>query len=227
LNKNKQNIVINEIIYAKRKTIGIEITNGGKIIVKAPLYFSRKDIENFVYRHRRWIQKRFERIADLKKNYPRKFIPGEGFFYLGRKFELYSKNDQDAPLIFDNGFYIREGELCGAKELFIKWYKERAKEFVENSVLKFSKRCGVEYRSVKITSAESRWGSCSKKGNLNFSYRIAMLPTFAIDYVVVHELCHIIEFNHSKAFYGLVEKVLPDYRKSARYLKENGYLFRL
>ncbi len=217
-----ERIKIEKIVRAKRKTVRIDAISENSVCIYAPHNVSVQEIEKILLKHKRAIAKILSK-AKVK----RKFVESEKFPNTGKFYPLKIVENQTVPLIFENGTFRLSGNVKDKRKAFFEWYKARSAEIVSERVSVFSKRCGVEYRSVRITSAESRWGSCSKKGNLNFSYRIAMLPPFAIDYIVVHELCHIIEFNHSKAFYELVEKVLPDYGKSVRYLKENGYLFRL
>jgi predicted metal-dependent hydrolase len=100
-------------------------------------------------------------------------------------------------------------------------YKEKALSFVQESVAYFSQTYGFEYKKINIKRQKTRWGSCSKKGNLNFNYKIIFLPENIRDYIVVHELCHLKELNHSKKFWDLVAKIIPDYREIRKELKKN------
>ncbi len=105
--------------------------------------------------------------------------------------------------------------------------KERARALVHERIAYFAPRIGVTPGRIAIRDQRSRWGSCSTKGNLNFNYRIALIPIELTDYIIVHELCHLLEFNHGEAFWKLVEAILPDYklRKDALHiLSSNGIL---
>ena len=102
--------------------------------------------------------------------------------------------------------------------------KIKALEKISQKVEYYSSVSGFKYKNIKITSAQKRWGSCSAKNNLNFSKRLASTPDEIIGYVVVHELCHIKHKNHSKNFWNEVEKLMPDYRKHRKWLKNKGYL---
>ena len=104
----------------------------------------------------------------------------------------------------------------------IKTLAEQALKFIPQRVEYFARQVGVTYGRITIRNQKTRWGSCSSKGNLNFNCLLMLAPTEILDYVVVHELCHRKEMNHSKAFWTEVEKVLPDYRQSVQWLKENG-----
>ncbi|MFN3599629.1 MAG: M48 family metallopeptidase, partial [Aquificaceae bacterium] len=132
-----------------------------------------------------------------------------------------------APLKLEDKFYLSKSALPNAKEVFIKWYKEKAYEKISERVEWYARMAGFKYNKVSITDAEKRWGSCSPKGNLNFSWRLIMAPLRVIDYVVVDELCHLEIKNHSKAFWIKVKTLMPDYRDCEMWLKEYGYLLRL
>ena len=101
----------------------------------------------------------------------------------------------------------------------IRELADRALEYIPKRVAYFAPKVGVDYGRITIRNQKTRWGSCSTKGNLNFNCRLMLMPEDVIDYVVVHELCHRKEMNHSKAFWREVEKILPDDRKSVLFLK--------
>lgn len=104
----------------------------------------------------------------------------------------------------------------------IRELADKARKYIPERVAYFAGRMGVSYGRITIRNQKTRWGSCSSKGNLNFNCLLMLTPAKIIDYVVVHELCHRKEMNHSKAFWSEVEKVIPDYRESVRWLKEEG-----
>lgn len=98
-------------------------------------------------------------------------------------------------------------------------YKEKARKLVEEKIAKWNAVYNFKYNRISIKNQRTRWGSCSKKGNLNFNYKLALIPTHLAEYIVVHELCHLKEFNHSKNFWDLVTKAVPDYRECRKELK--------
>ena len=119
--------------------------------------------------------------------------------------------------------------LTASPDTLINWYKKQALPVITDLVEEYARLMGLEgkYSSVKLSIAKSKWGSCSYDNKLLFSWRLIMCPTEVIEYVVVHELAHIIEKNHSKAFWNEVKKVLPDYKEHRKWLKDNSGLMDL
>lgn len=104
----------------------------------------------------------------------------------------------------------------------IKKLADKALQYIPKRVSYYAKQIGVTYGKITIRNQKTRWGSCSSKGNLNFNCLLMLTPSEVINYVVVHELCHRKEMNHSEAFWAEVEKVIPDYKEQVKWLKENG-----
>lgn len=102
-------------------------------------------------------------------------------------------------------------------------YKKEARAYIVPKVDEFALKFWFNYNKIRITSATTRWGSCSSKKNLNFSYRLILAPKEAVDYVIVHELCHLRQMNHSQKFWDEVEKIMPDYKVHEKWLKQHGY----
>lgn len=222
-------VEIDKIIRTKRKTIALQITDDATLIVRAPFEVSEQTIKNVVIKHKDWIEKKKEDILARDPKYVKKeFVNGEGFLYLGKYYKLSIVKEQDAPLIFNNnGFFLLRGYLSVARELFINFYKKRAYEKISERVEWCAKKRGFVYNKITITDVHKRWGSCSPKGNLSFSWRLIMAPLPVIDYVIVHELVHLEEKNHTKFFWSKVKMLLPDYEKYKDWQKTNGYLLRL
>jgi len=221
-------IEIEKIIRSKRKTIALQITDNATLIVKAPLETNEEVINKVITKHLRWIEKKKNEVLSRDPQFTKKeFLNGEGFLYLGKSYKLYIVNEQDMPLKFDNAYFLLKDYQPMAKQLFINWYKEKAYEKISERVQWYARKRGFTYNKISITDANIRWGSCSPKGNLNFSWRLIMAPLSVIDYVVVHELAHLEQKNHSKAFWNIVKMLLPDYEKSKDWLKNNGYLLKI
>lgn len=221
-------IEIEKIIRTKRKTISLHITDDATLIVRAPFKASDKIIMGVVLKHKKWIEEKKREIeARNMKFSPKEFVNGEGFLYLGSYHKLKIVDNQEVPLKFENGFYLSRKALPQARDVFINWYKNIAYEKISERVRWYAEQRGFKYKKVNITSAQKRWGSYSTNGNLNFPWRLIMAPLIVIDYVVIHELVHIEERNHSKAFWNKVKLLMPNYEKHKDWLRKNGYLLRL
>ncbi len=220
-------IEIDELIRSHRRTISIMIDRDAKIIVRAPLNLSEKYIKDFINEKKKWInEKRREVLEQKKKRKKRKFVSGEKFLFLGEEYPLYFEKNPKQQFSFsmeNKKFIIDEGFKEYAEVLFIQWYKLAAKGIIQEKLNAISGAVGIKYNSMKITSAKKRWGSCSGKKNLNFSYRLILAPEFVVNYVIIHELAHTIEMNHSKKFWKIVESIYPDYKKAEEWLKKNVY----
>lgn len=220
---------IEKIIRTKRKTVALQIAENGALIVKAPLNITDDEIHRIISKHSRWIEKRKKQIQlrNLMSFKKKKFINGEGFLYLGKYYKLFIVENQSEPLRFYDGFYLSKDVLSSAREIFIAFYKKMAYQKISERVNFYATKLNLRFNKIRINNAKTRWGSCSSKGNLNFSWRLVMAPMSVIDYVVVHELVHLIEKNHGKEFWAKVRSVLPDYKERADWLKQNSYILRL
>ncbi len=208
----------------RRKTISLHIKEDGKIVVYAPYRTPKWEIEKFFNEKESWIvEKRSEKERSIKEA-EKAFISGEKFLFLGELYPLEIQgNNKEPPLKLSFGkFVLDKNHIEEARDLFIKWYKEEAKERIIGRIDYYSKRLQLFPKGVKITSAKYRWGSCSRDDRLSFSWRMIMASFSIIDYILIHELVHIKEKNHSKRFWNYLESVHPDYKKHRLWLKENG-----
>ena len=167
-----------QTIRSNRKTIAIEITPNGDVIVRCPRRMAAEAVHAFVCSKQSWIQRQLLKLPARRE--PR--------------------------------FTAAEMEVL----------RKKTREIVTQRASYFAPIIDVEYGRIAVRAQHTRWGSCSSKGNLNFNCLLALVPTEVLDYVVVHELCHRKQMNHSAQFWAEVEAVLPDYRESRKWLKENG-----
>lgn len=209
------------LIRSKRKSIALHINKDLTLEVRAPLKASKADIDHFVMSNRDWINRHLavmeQRVANkamFAVNYNDKVT------LQGRDYRITVRDGNRAG--FDGDcFYLPPGfNTDEVKEAIVKVYKLIAKKLLINKVIDYSNQMGVMATSVKINGAKTRWGSCSTKNGINFSWRLVMADDYVIDYVVVHELAHIREHNHSERFWRVVESALPDYKSRQKKLKE-------
>ncbi len=198
-------------------------------MVSAPYFTPLTEIDNFIRSKTDWIKKAIARQQQEKKEIGEKqYRGGEAFYYQGKKYplEIIEVRDFQPCLVFSGRrFYLNSpGTKETGEKLFAFWYKARAKEYLTARVEHFSRIFGCPKTAVKITSARNRWGSCGAENNISFSFRLMMAPPDVIDYVVIHELMHIQQKNHSTKFWTLVARSMPEYKIHRRWLKDNGHL---
>jgi hypothetical protein len=222
---------IARIIRSRRKTIALQITEEGELWVRVPYRAGEADIRRVIAKHAAWIEKHMQAAQQRKALYPRhRFVEGELFYYLGQAYPLQFDARPSPALSFSgSAFVLYFKAQPQAKALFEAWYREQAAAFFPERVAFWAERAGLSgrYAAVKVSHARKRWGSCSTKGSLNFSWRLMMAPPEMIDYVIVHELAHLKHHNHSAAFWQEVAKQMPAYRLYHNQLKEEGYKFTL
>jgi predicted metal-dependent hydrolase len=216
-------IKIDKIIRTKRKSMALIVQSDGRLIVRAPMRTSDKTILAFVQKNVDWIR---SKQALVKSVYPqvieKKYVDGEKFWFLGKLYPLELVNRANLPVELTDRFLLARPALPKAQAYFIRWYKEQARIILSERVSEYTAKNGFKYRQIKITSARTRWGSCSAKGTLCFTWRLVMAPLPVIDYVVVHELVHLTERNHGRSFWAKVATLMPDYKQKIKWLKSNG-----
>ncbi len=217
-----------EIIRSsKRKTSAIKIQKG-KVFVMVPERLSRTVIESLVTNKTHWIKEKLAIQKEIIAIKPKEFISGEAFSCL----------DKSHPLKIESGLYpaiklfqdqlvvsVRDKAADNAqviKQLLVKWFKQRAESALRHKTEYYSKIIGVNPSSVTIKSFKARWGSCSVTAGIQYNWKIIIAPDRIVDYVVIHELCHILHHNHSPAFWKTVERYCHDYRDCSAWLKING-----
>ena len=207
-----------------RKTLSIYIERDGQISVLAPQGFSQKKIEEVLEQKRGWIYKSLAEWEDLNATrVKREYVNGEGFLYLGRNYRLQIVKQQDEPLMLKNGcFCLRVQALPNADEAFKEFYRQKGVKKLKKRAEYYQDKIGVKANDVRVLELKNRWASCSEKGNLNFHWKCMMAPLTVIDYVVVHELVHLLHKNHTAAFWNEVDKLIPDYQERKQWLKVNG-----
>jgi hypothetical protein len=218
--------------YSNRKTYEIKIDPTGKVILKAPQKAKEKDILKIVQSKEKWIKDKLrllKKMEEAKKEY----IDGEIFLYLGKGYPLQLIIDHDikkpiVKLAEDKLMIVISSKdpevIKGAME---EWYRVKAIEKIKDRINYFQKYFQVKPNAIRIKNQKTRWGSCSSKRNLNFNFRCIMAPEGIIDYLVVHEMCHLVHMNHSKLFWNLVEEILPNYKERRMWLKNNEMKMRL
>ena len=224
-------VKIDRLVRSRRKTVAIIVEHSGDLVVRAPLRTSKAQIEEIVARKAKWIARKQAQARQQKVQLPcHRYEDGEEFYYLGKKYRLTLVDRQRLPLVLDPAgqFTMNRSRQVEGEQIFTTWYRNQARIILEVRAALYAGVGGLGTpKGLRISGAHTRWGSCGSKGSINFTWRLVMAPLPMIDYVVVHELAHLKELNHSKAFWALVKGVLPDYKRRDRWLKDNGHLFKV
>jgi len=212
-----------------RKTTDIVIERDGSILVRPPLDYTPEQVDNIVESKRMWIYRNLAEWRDLNITaVVREWVNGETFLYLGRAYRLSLVVEQGCDLKLKEGRFclnrnlIDSGGLGAGQKAFEAFYSDKGLSRISQRVKYFAAKIGVVPKSVRIKDMGYRWASCNKNNDLLFHWKCMMAPLKIIDYIIVHELCHIHYLNHSDAFWNEVDKILPDYRERKEWLRKNG-----
>ncbi len=222
-------VVIDQIIRSRRRTLGLQINSDASLIVRAPQRASLGDIQRVVQEKLSWINKKQQQARQRQaQRAQRHFNEGEEFLYLGQRYKLLVSSEAETPLSFtEDGFQLSSKHHPQARSRFIAWYKQQAFAIISQRVRLYADQAGLTHSRVKISSAKKQWGSCNTQGVLNFSWRVIMAPIMVVDYVVAHELAHLVHHNHSKRFWNKVGTIFPPYREAKAWLRQNHHLLEL
>ena len=220
-----------ELIYTiqrstKRRKLTITVERNRSVVVHAPEGTSDEKIEQVVASKRQWI---YEKIGhpqkyDLPHAPGKELVSGESTLYLGRQSRIEVVKTGLNEIQFAQRFFIPDMQTSKLAEALREWYIDKAKEKIVPRVKYHARQLGVDVAEVKIVDNRFRWGSCTLKDNVNFSWRLIKAPMFVIDYIIVHELAHLIEANHTPRFWNIVRAQAPTMDKAKVWLKENGQL---
>lgn len=217
------------VVFRKRRTMSIQVVPPNIVTVIAPLKTHEDRIIEVVKTKSKWILKKLTEMKELEyeKKEPQ-YINGEEFLYMGDSYSLEivvsSNNKRPEVRLINKTIYVHCNtvEKETIKKALKEWYKARATEKINERIEHYQPYFNVKPNVVKVKEQQKRWGSCSSKGTLLFNWRCIMAPLSVLDYVVVHEMSHLIHMNHSKDYWSLVKQVLPDYEEAKAWLNKNG-----
>lgn len=217
--------------FSNRKTIGIKISMQEGLVVTAPFGCPQYEIDRALEKRKDWIE---EKLGAMKRqrNLSNDRFPREKLLYLGRSYDIkirYSYLKTSQAKLKDDYFEIRLNELLkfnrikrteAISKAIRQWYRDMGYKVMKERTDHYSGRMGLSYNKLMIKDVKSRWGSCSSNKNINYNIKLMLMPLELIDYIVVHELSHLVYMNHSKAYWSYVEKYMEDYKHRDRAIKE-------
>jgi len=213
----------------RRRTVDLIVDRFGDLVINVPETLPPRDVEAIVRKKQEWIYTKLnQKEIVLRPGEPKEYVTGEGFHYLGKKYRLKlfdpSRADAElAPLRLLNGrFWMRRSSASEGRSHFIRWYTDQGLKWIANAVDTLHERVGAQPRSIYVRDLKYRWGSCNAGGDAYFHWRVMLLPPRVVRYLIIHELVHLHEHNHSPAFYERLGRTAPDYREIEAWLEANG-----
>ena len=216
-----------EVLRTKRKKSASIQLNEDLVRVLVPKSLSDKRIRDLILKRSSWIQTKLKEQSKRVSITPREYVSGECFPYLGKNYRLKIVNGKDLSVKMKNGYLVvtlindkHQQEVVRSQ--LEKWYQEHAETQLKEKTKRFAKIVDVNPSSVSVKTYKSRWGSCSHKGEIIYNWKIILAPHRIVDYVVIHELCHLLEHNHSPKYWRQVERYTPDWKNCRNWLRHNS-----
>jgi hypothetical protein len=210
-----------KIIRSRRRTISLEITKDAILIVRAPLRAPNTYISQFIREKQAWIEKKMTEVKNRPAPQEKHYVSGEPFLFLGKTYLLEVLYRSDAGIMLGDRLYIGDRRLTECRGLLKEWYAKKAAEILPVRIAGYSAILDYRPKKIRISDTRRRWASCSTSGTLSFCWRLILAPPEVIDYVIVHELVHMRQPDHSPRFWEKVRLAMPDYEQRREWLREN------
>ena len=212
---------------SKRKKLTITVERDRSVVVHAPESTSEETIRKVVESKRQWIYEKTQHAQKYdKRPHPpgKELVNGESALYLGREYQIEITSTDSTEIHLGQRFLIPTSLAGERRRVLRNWYIDQAKERILPKVKSLAATLGVNFASAKIVDNRFRWGSCTPKDNVNLNWRLIKAPMFVIDYVIVHELAHLIEANHTPRFWNIVRTHAPTMEKARSWLRDHGQI---
>ena len=212
-----QNNVSITIERSNRRTVALHIQPDATVLVKAPNRMPQRQIDSFIEEHKEWIAKRLAVVEERLKHRRNE----DEYFFLGKTLKLTPGNYKEIAVKEDKLLFPVALMFRKEKELTV-WYRKQAKNIISEQVKSYALQMKAEYKEITFSDTKSQWGRCTHDNRLQFSWRLVMAPMLVINYVIIHELSHTFEKNHTQMFWMKVRNFNPSYRQQIKWLKEHG-----
>lgn len=229
----EQKIEFERLASKSKNTITIRVDSGKNVSVQAPADLAEGELARIVKTKTPWIIDKFQRIDEIQGfENTREFVSGESFLYKGKLLRLKVIPSSEAEEVYTDTTTIFCKTKIGTvphqvERLLDEWYKQKAKQYLESRVLRFSNKFKKKPSTVRIRNQSLRWGSCTKNSEILLNWKIIMAPPSIIDYVIIHELAHLQEKNHTEKFWEILKSTMPNYEEKRAWLRVYGPLLAL
>jgi len=214
-----------KIIRSRRRTLAIQILPDATLVVKAPLFTPMIFINKFINQNLEWIENKLD-LVRKQKTKTGEYSEGDLIFFLGKEYVI-RYGDYTNIALKEKSMLIPIALKFRIKRELTNWYIKHARVLITKQVEYYSEQMKAPYMDLKFSDTKSQWGRCTHDNKLQFNWRLIMASMLVINYVVVHELAHTIEKNHSRAFWSKVRLYNPSYRQQIKWLKENSQLLKI
>ncbi|PCJ31783.1 MAG: hypothetical protein COA90_05170 [Gammaproteobacteria bacterium] len=219
--------IVEVIKSNRRKTAALKIKHN-RVSIHIPSRLPLKFAQDFVIKKTPWIQ---QKLTEQSQQAPidKQFIEGENFLFLGQDYALTLVHAEKSVSVSKT---ISQLKITGRlnrlskntlRASIITWYKQQATLYLRSRTAKLAKNTEFKPKTITVKTYKARWGSCGVRGDLQYNWKLILAPSDIIDYVIIHELCHLVHHNHSALFWGLVKKHCPNFKQAQQWLKQNGY----
>jgi len=214
-----------KINYMKRKTMLISIENDGSVLIKLPEGTKKESVNRLLKNKEKWILNKVALVLDRPK------LNKDEILYLGfaYSYKVIVQQFLNKDFIYFNGqeFYVNVKDEKSIKKVLEIWLRKSCEKMINEKIEKYRDRFNISPKEIKVKEQKTRWGSCSHDNKLMFNWKLIMATEESLEYLVVHEMCHMIHKNHSKDFWDLVFEIMPTYKLGSHWLKDKGYLLYL
>lgn len=213
----------------KRRTVSISVKTDNSVKISVPLKMAEKDIHKILTEKSSWIKKKIAFNQEYREHYqPKQFVSGESFLFQGKEYQLQITTDQKNISLSEKTISVpisykeNQSQEDLIKKKLTHWYKKQAEIFLNKRMNFYCKELKHNPTKIVIKTYKSRWGTCYTDGRISLNWKLIMAPIHIMDYVIVHELCHLTHHNHSKKFWNLVAHYMPDYHEMKFWLQTKG-----
>ncbi len=215
------------VVYSSRRTVGITVDRDGSVVVRAPKGIPDEDLRGVISAKTRWISEKVQhpqKYKDAAHPPGKELVSGESMLFLGSVYRVEIVESPSERIQFDGRFLVPRVIGDRGRDEFRLWFVRAAEDRLLPRVMEWATKLGVEVARVRIADNRFRWGSCTPKGNVSLNWRLVKAPTSVSDYVIVHELAHLLEANHGDRFWSIVRSQIPRVDVARTWLQEHGQL---